>query len=108
MTKEEIIAGNKLIAEFMKKGKIHPNDLKYHSSWDWLMPVVEKIEQRFIDNQDAESGFSIRIEAYLCVIEGMLGNQISEGFEDKKILSVWKAIVDFIEWYNSQPQTTQP
>lgn len=21
------------------------NDLKYHSSWDWLMPVVEKIEQ---------------------------------------------------------------
>lgn len=21
------------------------NDLQYHTSWDWLMPVVEKIEQ---------------------------------------------------------------
>jgi len=20
------------------------SDLKYHSSWDWLMPVIEKIE----------------------------------------------------------------
>ena len=73
---EEIIEGNKLIAEFMGYNLIIPsmrrypnnwktsywernydiekhttdhvlceeNGLKYHSSWDWLMPVVEKIE----------------------------------------------------------------
>tara|TARA_R110001599_G_scaffold336170_1_gene553688 strand:+ start:211 stop:627 length:417 start_codon:yes stop_codon:yes gene_type:complete len=55
---------NKLIAEFMgmKLGEDHTNDnmyyddaenlhpptpineLKFNSSWDWLMPVVEKIE----------------------------------------------------------------
>jgi len=41
---------NKLIAEFMGY-EVHPvyederHDLQYHTSWDWLMPVVEKIEQ---------------------------------------------------------------
>ena len=51
---------NKLIAEFMgmelgddktmyydDAENLHPptpiNELKFHSSWDWLMPVIEKI-----------------------------------------------------------------
>lgn len=50
-------ASNKLIAEFMQKGsegfglydyngkhyKLH--ELKYHTSWDWLMPVLLKCRQ---------------------------------------------------------------
>ncbi len=48
---------NKLIAEFMQKGSVgfglydyngkHYKlyELKFHTSWDWLMPVVQKIEQ---------------------------------------------------------------
>ena len=40
---------NKLIAEFMGVGKLHEAQSsnqwnQYHTSWDWLMPVVEKIE----------------------------------------------------------------
>ena len=53
----ECISNNELIAEFM--GIVYPkldnvividnvvikeNELQYHTSWDWLMPVVEKIE----------------------------------------------------------------
>ena len=43
---------NQIIAEFMDEeitlnGATHDLDefdgLKYHSSWDWLMPVVEKV-----------------------------------------------------------------
>tara|TARA_R110002020_G_scaffold272495_1_gene487633 strand:+ start:84 stop:374 length:291 start_codon:yes stop_codon:yes gene_type:complete len=46
---------NKLIAEFMQKGSVgfglydyngkHYKlyELKFHTSWDWLMPVVQKI-----------------------------------------------------------------
>ena len=40
---------NKLIAEFM--GYIYEDDIlvpeepQYHTSWDWLIPVIEKIEQ---------------------------------------------------------------
>jgi hypothetical protein len=71
MTPEEILEGNKLIAEFMgygyhphmegetlpgwRKEKAHPKisgtylarvhkDLAYHRSWEWLMTAVEKIE----------------------------------------------------------------
>lgn len=38
----DIIEGNRLIAEF-DGYDIHMNGYQYHSSWDWLMPVVEKI-----------------------------------------------------------------
>lgn len=32
------------------------NELKYHSSWDWLMPVVGKIsrDEKFLDNEYRE------------------------------------------------------
>jgi len=40
---------NKLIAEFMGSGKEYEVNTKtresYHNSWDWLMPVLEKVEQ---------------------------------------------------------------
>ena len=68
MTTEE---SNKLVAEFM--GCIYNNDFyydndpnmypegiegsKYHSSWDWLMPVVEKIEDTIVNG----TYFSIHI-----------------------------------------------
>lgn len=64
MTNEEILEGNKLIAEFMGLEtitlKVDNNGegicikkpmattqipVKYHESWDWLMPVVIKIEE---------------------------------------------------------------
>ena len=45
---------NRLIAEFMGVGKLHEAQSsnqwnQYHTSWDWLMPVVEKIENDGLD-----------------------------------------------------------
>ena len=52
---------NKLIAEFMQEGSEGFNlydyngchykvdELMFHTSWDWLMPVVEKIENEGLD-----------------------------------------------------------
>ena len=51
LTPQEIIEGNKLIASFMGDTKrnleLDPNvsGYHYHDLFDWLMPVVEKIEQ---------------------------------------------------------------
>lgn len=59
MTNEEIIEGNKLIAEFIglpttKKSIEFSNNrkeieidikFKYHESWNWLMPVLKKIDE---------------------------------------------------------------
>ena len=41
---------NKIIAEFMDLRSTglsiyKPSEYEYHKSWDWLIPVVQKIEQ---------------------------------------------------------------
>jgi len=80
---------NKLIAEFMgisidgefayieDEGSpleevIPINKLNYHNSWDWLMPVVDKIEQvhEGVPKQLINlSLFSTRQEIYQAVVE---------------------------------------
>ena len=57
MSNEEILESNKLIAEFMEVkfsesdftddrtfGIYNADAVRYHRDWQWLMPVVEKIE----------------------------------------------------------------
>ena len=139
MTNQEIIEGNRLIAEFCgaklgKDGKCEfvkidtnkngsktllpdnykfphwtfafswINDLKYHSSWDWLMPVVEKIESI---KDDYHGKFQVFINSNQCVIQSInifkkrkndyYFNEYTLG---SKIESTYMAVVKFIEWYN--------
>ena len=85
---------NKLIAEFMgyiyeddrffmedSKGvRVYENlhhELKYDSSWDWLMPVIEKIQDKHLENPELDywSVDEIRLavpniqEVYYLVVE---------------------------------------
>ena len=145
MTQNEILEGNKLIAEFFTREKffnhsiiLHGFDeeedlffdsqLKFHSSWDWLMPVVEKIEN--LGNQTfrnlgvtSYSRFEIKhnhiklywskehkYQLFLEVIPkwmsdssfGISKNQIRINItkEITKIEALWLAVVEFIKWYN--------
>lgn len=52
----------------------------FHSSWEWLMPVVKKIQQLKIDD------FSKKKPVMSALID-----------VDIKIL--WTAVVDFLKWY---------
>lgn len=108
---KEIEEGNKLIAEFMKNAAVNsphkkPNkELKYHESWDWLMPVVEKIRQT------TEHGHLITISFYSKGIGNPTECRIylnDLGAEEitteclNPIEAVWLAVIDFIKWYNNQ------
>ena len=110
--------GNKLISEFMgwrfifdgnvmflnQNTPAKPiNKLEYHSSWDWLMPVVEKIE-----SLDGGRGiYLVTIEGYYCSIklhdetEWLVCEHSSK---DSKIDAAWQTIVKFIQ--NEQIQST--
>ena len=115
MTQEEIIKSNKLIAEFMGytqgnhsygmeiNGKYYTYSLMlYDSSWDWLMPVIQKI---------ATLGFKVTLEfeekPYLNSIsiqDNSTGEYIEEDYEDidyeieSDIHLVWFNVVNFIKW----------
>ena len=81
---------NKLIAEFMgvettdglvfqdnNTHEFHP--IKYHTSWDWLMPVVNK-----------------------CYTSNMQhpNDDITQGLIDVDIEATYQAVVKFIKIYN--------
>jgi len=92
------MTNNKLIAEFMglqfSKGEyyrplfnsgdwISEDELHYHTSWDWLMPVVEKIENYLSDN----------VGKYFVGYfdDGLISNDIEVRYQ---------AVVEFIKEYN--------
>jgi|21_taG_2_1085346.scaffolds.fasta_scaffold27580_6 hypothetical protein len=90
--------GNKLIAEFMgvefMEASLDGNDFnpQFHTSWDWLMPVVEKIESL---------GYEVQIRNTDCIIFQLLDTlkykpivDISSGSGKKD--STYKAVVEFI------------
>jgi hypothetical protein len=95
---------NKLIAEFMGlvvsdrdnyTSELHTNvdvDLKYNTSWDWLMPVVEKIE--------SDERYDVDIMQYGTRIsdnQKEIVNNIANISFDKKIDHTYQAVVEFIK-----------
>jgi|Laugrespbdmm15sd_2_1035082.scaffolds.fasta_scaffold03849_2 hypothetical protein len=69
-----------------------PSNLIFHSDWNWLMEVVEKIESL---------GVIVEIRENVCYIETSPNNYYSE-LEDTKLQATYKAVVEYIKWYNNQ------
>ena len=90
---------NKLIAEFMGlvvsdrdnyTSELHTNvdaDLKYHTSWDWLMPVANEIIKSR-DEQNADWDLT-DLKYALCTTN---------------IEYVYKAVAEFIKTHNDERQ----
>jgi len=112
MTHTEIIEGNKLIAKFMGKDDKHRflfdhlnTKALYHISWDWLMPVVEKIEglydgEYFFDICGRRSTISVMVNHNIhdsaTIVEFHSRNSSS------KMEAIWLSIVEFIKKHNEQ------
>lgn len=115
---------NELIAEFM--GYSNPNDpylvmVKYHTSWDWLMPVVEKIHRSNMYKAPVTNklvGVDIEIRPNSCSIyypnteagydfvedcwydTALFSNNHANS--ESTIIATYNAVVQYIKWYNSQ------
>ena len=103
---------NKLIAEFMgmefgddgtmcyddaeNRHPPTPTDmLAFHTSWDWLMPVVEEIE--------SDERYDVEILQYGTRIldnQKEIVNNIANISFDKKINHTYQAVVEFIKNQN--------
>ena len=68
-------------------------DLKFHTSWDWLMPVVEKIESLRDTNGDA---YRFTIDMCNAQIEGTHIEIIGGAY---KLNTTYQAVIEFIESY---------
>lgn len=76
------------------------SEARYHESWDWLMPVVQKIDSmmpeikmpRDLESMKAGTHGS---EKYIDVLSLPLSTPISEAYSE---------IVKFIKWYKSVQQ----
>lgn len=129
MNKKIIIEGNKLIAEspfgncdllnekvfrYRHWGVDWNNQrasqdwaaegLKYHSSWDWLMPVIEKIEH-CEDTNDRGYSFHVCIFDKDCHIYEDVNDEdppVITQEAETKIIATWKAVIEFIKFKNSQ------
>lgn len=74
-------------------------DLKYHSSWDWLMPVVEKIERL---NYDFQIGGGIGVARIVDV--GLDRTEVMREIEvsyPTKLEATYNAVVEFINQLNN-------
>lgn len=111
---------NKLIAEFMgfektKSGNLYimpegyewerfldvenyilPEQFLFHTSWDWLMSIVEKIE-------GLVSKFTIRIYTLANTYTDVtIDDIVNIELATSKIEAVYNAVIAFINWYNQQ------
>lgn len=74
----------------------HAEEFEYHSSWDWLMPVVEKIENQ-----------GVIVEIWLCLAKSCRITttgfkkptiRVSNTESNYTIEAVYDAVVEYIKW----------
>ncbi|MBE3084682.1 MAG: hypothetical protein IMZ64_00510 [Bacteroidetes bacterium] len=77
---------------------------KYSSSWDWLMPVINKIGLMYhnfgIVYEEGEQHAFIN-----CFKNGMWDRLIVRSIETTVLENTYLVVVDFIEWYNENKTT---
>ncbi len=133
MTPQEIIDNNKLLAEFLgseieetlkgekvycllmpdendlsgfKKEFFAPDELKFHSNFNWLMKVVEEIENlgmlfkvaRWREEEDLTNGYWCTISDSFSGVEFVDSGCIYD--TETRIEAMFLACAQFVEWHN--------
>ena len=67
------------------------DELEYHTSWDWLMPVVGKCDSL---------SFYKRGESDIKWGEIFNDEEVIRAFQANEIDVVYNSVIEFIKWYN--------
>lgn len=117
------IENNKLIAEFvgykvdenifggipvqgMKTITSDSDTMKFHSNWNWIMPVIEKINANvnyYISNGIPETGKKYNCAVYVSKdFKTESRNRLIEIDDNTSQIDVtYRVVVEFIKWYNA-------
>jgi len=69
-------------------GWVYLKHMKFHQSWDWLMPVVEKIMNMIKPEKETDGWYAYyAIENNLCLVD---------------IELTYRQVNEFIKWYNNK------
>ena len=68
-------------------------DMKFHQSWKWMMPVVIKIEE--------DLGYPVMIKGKSCKIVAD-DDTVFESEGDTKLEAIWNTVVNFLDWHEQQ------
>ena len=133
---ENIIENNKIIAEFLDwefddlsetfetpflklvepqafgdeqfSCKLQDFELEFHSDWNWLMSVVEKIESLSDEENNGKFFFEIYLDSAIIFSNGDYVNGLIEVMgQGSRINNVYQTCVEFIKWYNEQNKTNE-
>ena len=111
---KNIVENNKAFAEFLGYSQPHPDYpnttywykkdcqpltiLLFHSDWNWLMRVVEKIEN--LSKEGETYMFSITKFSARVTYKG--SRIVDLPIDNTKIEAVYNACIEFIKYYNEQ------
>jgi hypothetical protein len=97
-----------LYINFKQRTQIYENQMLYHSDWNWLMEVVEKIKNLgfryncFFTDKKSYVSFADWTEtkehSFVCL--GTNGEEY--GTENNPIEAVYNVCIEFIKWHNQQ------
>lgn len=92
----------------------YESEMKYHKSYDWLIPVIDHIEKLSFNGRQPRiqiRSFNIfeervNYEVYCFIYkDGTDGDPLLEyttKWEESRLEAVYKFVVYFINWYNTQ------
>jgi hypothetical protein len=122
-TDKEIIEGNELIAKVMEyerrsvpvcgdfenvytipvyntyivgKGTYFSNELKFHRSWDWLMPVVQNLHEEFF--KQGIKGRDLMYTIHLLLAGGYLFSDVKMELLPLTLENLYSRVVAFLKW----------
>jgi hypothetical protein len=87
---------------------VTPSKMQYSTSWDWIMPVVGKIEKMEFEVDVQSQMQTVDDDMYTiwhqdCTISDGV-KTYAHAYSRQKLTAVYMAVVEFIKWYNSQKQ----